>query len=195
MHRYPDGTERPVEYASRSLLPSEERYAQLEKEALAIVFAVKKFHMYLYAREFTLVTDHRPLVKIFGPKDAVPTLAAARLQRWAIVLSAYNYCIEWRASADNATADMLSRLPLKATPRDVAVEGANDAMVHLVEGLPVTAKQIQKATELDRVLNRVLQFSQTGWPEHGISAELTPFWHRRHELTIEQGCEIGRAHV
>ena len=64
-------------------------YAQVEKEALALVFAVKKFHQYLYGRPFTLITDHKPLLKILGPKTGIPPIGAARMQRWAFILSAY----------------------------------------------------------------------------------------------------------
>ena len=88
-HVFADGTERPVAYASRTLLPNQQNYAQVEKEALSLIFGVQKFHQYIYGREFTLVTDHRPLTTIFGPKKGVLPLAAARLQRWALLLSAY----------------------------------------------------------------------------------------------------------
>ena len=82
-------------YASRTLSQAETGYAQIEREALAIFFAVQKFHQYLYGREFVLVTDHRPLCTIFGHDQAIPSLAAARMQRWALILSAYQYTIQY----------------------------------------------------------------------------------------------------
>ena len=82
---------RPIAFASRTLNSSEMNYSQLQKEALAIIFGVKKFDQYLYGCKFTRETDHQPLVMIFGPRTGVPTLAAARLQRCAIILSAYQY--------------------------------------------------------------------------------------------------------
>lgn len=80
-HTMPGGTEHPIAFASRSLSSSECNYAQLEKEALSLIFGMKKFHQYLYGCKFTLVTDHKPLTAILGAKKGIPSLAAARLQR------------------------------------------------------------------------------------------------------------------
>ena len=79
-HVMPDGTERPVAFASRSLTKTERKYVQNDKEALSIVWGVKRFHVYLYGRRFTLVTDHKHLTAIFHPKKGVPAMTAARLQ-------------------------------------------------------------------------------------------------------------------
>jgi hypothetical protein len=76
----PDGSERLIAFASRTLAASEQNYAQIDREALLLVFGVKKFHSYLYGRLFTLETDHKPLTSIFGPKQGVPSLAAARME-------------------------------------------------------------------------------------------------------------------
>lgn len=84
---------------------SEKGYAQLEKEALSLVYGVKKFHQFLYGRQSVLVTDHKPLMTILGPKKGLTTLAAARLQRWTILLSAYHYDIEFRSTTAHANAD------------------------------------------------------------------------------------------
>ena len=111
-HAYPDGSEQPIAFASRTLSQSEKNYAQLEKEALSLIFGIKKFHQYLYGCRFTLLTDHKPLLTLLGPKTGIPSLAAARLQRWAVLLSAYTYDIKFRSTQNHANADGLSRLPL-----------------------------------------------------------------------------------
>ena len=115
-HIMPNGEEKPIAYGSRTLSKAERNYAQVEKEALAIIFGIKKFHQYIYGRKFLLVTDHKPLTSILSPKASLPALATARLQRWAITLSAYHYEIQFRPTTQHANADSLSRLPLENTP-------------------------------------------------------------------------------
>ena len=107
-HVETNGQERLVAFASRSLTKTERGYAQIEREALAIIFGVRKFHQYLYGRMFTLQTDQKPLMTILGPKTGIPILAAARMQRWTLILSAYQYKIEYRQSSKNANADAMS---------------------------------------------------------------------------------------
>ena len=111
-HMLPSGEEKPIAYGTRTLSKTEQNYAQVEKEALAIIFGIKKFHQYIYGRKFLLITDHKPLTTILSPKAGLPALAAARLQRWAIMLSAYQYDIEFRPTHKHGNADCLSRLPL-----------------------------------------------------------------------------------
>jgi len=85
-HVIEDGQERLIAYASHTLSSSEKNYAKIEQEALSIIFAVTKFHRFLYGRKFTLVTDHQRFLTILDPNTAISPLAAARMQRWAIVL-------------------------------------------------------------------------------------------------------------
>ena len=74
-HKLPDGSEKPIAFASRTLSPAEKKYAQLEKEGLACVFGVKRFQSYLFGRQFTLCTDHKPLISLFNEGRAIPVHA------------------------------------------------------------------------------------------------------------------------
>ena len=105
----PDGTEEAICHASRSLTAAEKNYGQIEKEGLALVFAVRKFHRYIYGRRFRLLTDHKPLLHIFGPKKMVPVYTANRLQRWKLILLAYDFGLEYRKkTTEFGQADALS---------------------------------------------------------------------------------------
>ena len=110
-HRYSDGNERSIANASKTVTSKQRRYSQIQKEALAVIFGLKKFHQYLYGRHFILITDHKPLIAIFGPSNGVPSMAANRLARWALTLSQYDYSVEYRPTKNHGNADALSRLP------------------------------------------------------------------------------------
>ena len=115
-HLMENGDERPVAYASRSLSSAEKRYSQLDREALALVFGVTRFRQYLLGRQFKLLTDHKPLIHLFGESRGIPTMASARLQRWALTLSGYDYKIVYKSGKELCNADGLSRLPLPDSP-------------------------------------------------------------------------------
>ncbi|KAJ8021906.1 hypothetical protein HOLleu_39239 [Holothuria leucospilota] len=185
-HVTSDGQERPVAFASRTLSASEKNYSQIEKEVLALIFGVKKFHQYLYGRKFTLVTDHKPLLKILGPKSGIPTLAAARLQRWALLLASYQYEIEFRKTEEHSNADALSRLPVARTS-DMHEEPAI-YQVSQVNDLPVSSKDVEDTTRKDPILSRALQYTLNGWPEYVQDDSLKPFFNRKEQLSVDQGC-------
>ena len=111
------GRERPVAFYSRTLSDTEKRYAQTDKEGLAVVSGVKKFHYFLCGRRFTIKTDHKPLLGLLGESKPLPLMASARVQRWAMLLSAYNYQLIYSPASQQMHCDALSRLPLPDTPQ------------------------------------------------------------------------------
>jgi hypothetical protein len=114
-------------------LSSAERiYSQLEKESLACVFGVKKFHDYVFGHPFELVTDHKPLITLLSEYKATSTQASARIHRWSLTLAAYEYHITFRKTKEHSNADALSWLPLAVTP---AKEEAPSELVLLTEQL------------------------------------------------------------
>ena len=147
---------------------------------------MKKFHQYLYGRKFTLITDHKPLTTILGPKKGIPSLAAACLQRWAILLSAYDYIIRYKSTHDHCNADGLSRLPLPSvnhsSDHDVSVFNVGQA-----QALPVTFRDIQTATHRDKILSKVSTFVHNGWPTQ-VPESLKPYKTRQNEIGTESGC-------
>ncbi|XP_015269353.1 PREDICTED: uncharacterized protein K02A2.6-like [Gekko japonicus] len=109
-HRMADGSEAPVAYYSRSLSGAQKNYAQIDKEGLAIIAAVKKFHDFVYGCRFLIVTDHKPLLGIFAPNHPTPNIISPRMLHWTLCLSAYEYDLEHRPGKAIGHADALSLL-------------------------------------------------------------------------------------
>ena len=161
-HISPDGTEKPIAFASRTMTSAEKNYSQVEREALAIIFGVKRFRQYLWGRHFTLETDHRPLVTILGPKNGIPTMTAARLQMWVLILSGYTYEIAYRPGSELCHADEFSRLPVNAPTNSAEEESGDIFHFTCVDELPVSSRQIRESTRKHPLLAKVLDFTMSG---------------------------------
>lgn len=193
-HKFPDGQERPIAFASRSLSSSESNYSQIEREALSLIFGVVRFHVYLYGRKFTLQTDHKPLVTILGPKKGIPPIAAMRMQRWAAVLSAYSYDIEYKRSQDHANADAMSRLPQPCR----VVDSEQMRLFHIEQfaSLPVTFQKIRTQLQMEPALKKVYDATVKGWPVgHRRGAQSETYYKFRHELSTLDGCLLRGTRV
>ena len=161
MHK--DGSEYPIAFASRTLTVAEKNYAQIDKEALALIFGVQKFHLYLYGRNFTLLADHKPLVSLLGPTKGIPLTAAARLQRWALLLAGYQYEIQFKPTQKHANADGLSRLPLQGSSNGQCLSDVSVFNVAQISVLPVSVVQVCKATRADSIPSKVVTYLKSGW--------------------------------
>ena len=193
-HKLQDGSEKPIAYASRTLTKAERNYSQLEKQGLACVFGVKRFHSYLLGHPFQLVTDHKPLLALLGECKASSQRASARVRRWSLFLSSYEYTMSFRNTQAHGNAYALSRLPMSvetAEPKDPP------ELVLLLEHLddsPVTATQIEHWTRRDPSLALLVQALQQGWPEESLP-ELEPFQSKRSELSLFHGCVLWGSRV
>ncbi|XP_064458842.1 uncharacterized protein K02A2.6-like [Ornithodoros turicata] len=190
-----DGKERPIARASKTLTSAEKKYAQIEREALAIIFGVKKFHEYLWGRRFTLYTDHKPLTTIFGPYKGIPVTTANRLQRWALILMSYSYDIIYKPTTDIGNADGLSRIAVGPDPLfdKLIQEEVNHVDVppsHLADiSFPISADDIAKETASDPLFSRLYRYILEGWPSH-VPPDAEPFAARQTELTVLSDCIV-----
>ncbi|XP_062516177.1 uncharacterized protein K02A2.6-like [Corticium candelabrum] len=189
-HILPNREERPIAYASRTLSKFEKNYAQIEKEALAIVFGVKRFHQFLYGRQYCLITDHKPLVTIFGPESGIPPIAAARLQRWVLILSSYRYTIQYTRTQEHGNADGLSRLPTaEEEHEDSSQREAGLFSLRQINMLPVTVKDLVRETDKDSLLSQVKKHVLSGWPSRMDQTNpLYPYSSKQTQFTREAGC-------
>ena len=184
-HQLPDGSEKPIGYASRTLNAAETNYSQLEKEGLSLVFGIKRFYSFLFGHPFTLITDHKPLLGLLASQKPTSPHASARIRRWSLYLSMFEYKLEFRNTSAHANADALSRLPLPVEP---AVNQTPPELVLLMDHLsnsPVTAHQIREGTRKDPQLAPIVQFVQQGWPNTCPQTKAN----LPHFLRREQSCQ------
>lgn len=154
------GKDLPIAYASRTLNDAETNYSTIEKELLAVLYAVEYFRPYLYGQQFTLVTDHRPLVWLHSAKD--PT---SKIMRWRIRLNEYDYNIVYKPGKINANADALSRNPvdlnlnLNSQSQPVLMDTDSNPGSRDLERVLICADKASIAgSEVDRVDDEVLCF-------------------------------------
>ncbi|KAL5515075.1 hypothetical protein EMCRGX_G000193 [Ephydatia muelleri] len=195
-HLQEDGSDRPIAYASRSLAPAEKNYSQIEKEGLAVVWGVKKFHQFLFGRQFVVYSDHKPLQFLFSETKPVPTMASSRIQRWALTLSAYNYQMVFRPGKNQGNADGLSRLPLAEAPEEVPTPGDTILMLQAFSDMSsvVTATSIRRWTDKDPVLSVVRRMVLHGWRTQS-NEQFKPYECRKSELSVEDGCILWGSRV
>ncbi|XP_038106540.1 uncharacterized protein K02A2.6-like [Culex quinquefasciatus] len=170
-----DDSPRPIAYASKSLTETERRYCQTEKEALALVWSVERFTVYLIGRSFELETDHKPLEAIFQPTSR----PCARIERWLLRLQSFRFHVKYRKGAGNI-ADPLSRLVQHSSSENFDTD--NQFMILAVcQSVAVDIHELDQATKSDSVLEAVKQCIRTGnWDP----PEAKPFHPFRSEMCV-----------
>ncbi|CAK9296866.1 unnamed protein product [Gordionus sp. m RMFG-2023] len=136
-HTEKDGSENPIGFASRTLSMAEKNYSTIEREALGLVFGVKKFYEYSVGQTFTIWTDHKPLVYIFGNKSSA-NITSPRLLKWSLMLGGYNCEIKYKAGKENKVADELPRCPMEDNTKD------HNEEVYFINEYPISADEIRK---------------------------------------------------
>eukprot|EP00118_Oscarella_pearsei_P021803 m.247855 g.247855 ORF g.247855 m.247855 type:complete len:286 (+) comp40276_c1_seq6:683-1540(+) len=186
--RQDDGSVKPVAYASYSLKPAEQRYAQIEKEALALTWACERFNDYLLGlSHFLLHTDHKPLVSLLSPDKRLDELPL-RVQRFRRRLARYHFTISHVPGSKMFTPDTLSRAPLSGNDPvadELTAEAENYTTAYLDE-LPATQRKIKMKQQQDDVCSAAMQFAGHGWPDRSsLNRELKLFHSLSGEITVE----------
>ena len=171
----------PIAYASKSLTDTETRYANIERELLAIVFTCQWFNTYLLGRPFAVESDHKPLEMIHQKSLAS---APPRLQRMLRHLQQYNVTIRYRPGKEMLLADALSRCPSQASG-----EIKLDMRVDYIASSKTWIAKLKEITREDPILGRVYQLTQQGWPHQ---RRHTPrmaraYWDFRDQLSTDEG--------
>ncbi|XP_058458875.1 uncharacterized protein K02A2.6-like [Malaya genurostris] len=154
---------RIISFASKGLTKTERVYPQTQREALAVVWAVEKFYLYLFGIHFTLFTDHKTLEYIFGGKHQEGKRACSRAEAWALRLQPYDFTVEYVRGIENIS-DIFSRL---CSQSDAPFDEFSE---HFVCGIgegpsAITLSDIKNETKLDDTLKEVVKSIETHiWP-------------------------------
>ena len=190
----------PVAYASRSMTSTERRYAQIEKEALAITWACEKFSSYIIGNQILLETDHKPLVPLLTYKhlENLPP----KVLRFRLRLMRFDYNIVHVAGKYLHTADLLSRVPQHTSPDAQSLSQQEDIeyfIQSVTSYLPASEKRLQvyrQEQSEDPVTKTVISYCQSGWPKHSsLQKDLIPFWPFRGELSLYNGLLLYGSHI
>ena len=152
-----DGSNSIIAYASRLLTDVESRYSQTEREALAITWAILHFHLYVTGKEFTVITDHKPLEAIFNKPLIQPP---ARIERWLLKLQLYDFTVIYQPGKSNP-ADYMSRHPIPSTAvstreQSIAENYVNSICMKSVPK-PVPLGSITSATKEDKAIQLIFK--------------------------------------
>uniref|UniRef100_A0A8C6M7K5 Gypsy retrotransposon integrase-like protein 1 n=1 Tax=Nothobranchius furzeri TaxID=105023 RepID=A0A8C6M7K5_NOTFU len=187
LQKQEDDTTKPVAFASRALTPTEQRYAQIEKEALAITWACERFSDFLIGIEFHVETDHKPLVPLLGSNNLDEL--SPRVQRLRMRLMRYSFTISHVPGKHIATAGVLSRAPERMVC-DETLGAEIDLYAHqVISGLPAIEKRLQEIREQQdkhETLKQIKLYCKNGWPDKlKIPGPCFPYHQHAGDLTVE----------
>lgn len=195
-----DGEElKPIAFCSRTLTDSEKKWAQIEKECLAGVWACEKFSRYLLGLEsFTLLTDHKPLVPLINSQDL--DKAPLRCQRLLMRLRRFNVKAVFVSGKDMVVPDTLSRAPLNQDSNETLENEVNFYVQSVEKNRPISdmkLEQIRCVTEHDNDLQKVSRFIKNGWPEkeNSLPEMVKPYFAVRSELSNSKGLVTYQSRV
>ncbi|KAJ1188714.1 hypothetical protein NDU88_005471, partial [Pleurodeles waltl] len=178
--------ENTIAFISRSLKDTETNYSVIEREALAVYWAIKKFKKFLWGRPFVVKTDHKPLVEVFKSKgvDAI----SSRITKWIIALQEYDILVEYVPGIDNYSADVLSRL---VSPKMADFEDVEDFeqldKVCTVDFEIITEEKWREDTKSDKVLQEISKLVCSGcMSKNQGSVECREFWNVRDQLSVDR---------
>jgi hypothetical protein len=174
--------ERIIAFASKSLTDTETRYANIEREFLAVVFGVEKFHTYIYGTNVLVETDHKPLEAIHLKSL---TQAPPRLQRMMLRLQQYDLEIKYRKGKELLLADFLSRYKPNPKEKEIAL----DKTIHAVHWSETKLHQLREETKKDPTLDALAEVIRSGWPAKAsdLRPTLRPYWSLKDYLCMDDG--------
>ncbi|KAF4528412.1 hypothetical protein B566_EDAN016988 [Ephemera danica] len=189
-HIMPNGEEKPIAFGSKTLKSSEQNYSHVDKEALAVVFGVRKFYYYLAGRKFTIITDSKPVVGIFNPTKSISENLSPRMLRWRLYLNNFDFTIQHKKGMLHTNADFFSRMPMNTTGTEPLFP--EPAGVLLLEEAPkssvLNSESIAAESKSDPIISKVIDGLIHGRDYSAQDPNLTNYTGPPGLFTVLHGC-------
>ncbi len=187
--------DRVIAFASKTLTTAQSNYSNIEREALALVHGIQRFHTYVYGREVNVITDHKPLVNLW---QRPLTSAPPRLQRLFLKLQGYNLQVSYKPGSEMILSDTLSRLPNPENNREISLDMRVDGIewddfntkpIELLRFTSNRLEELRKGTDQDPTLRTLKHIIMEGWPESikQCHQDIRPFFNHRECYAVEDG--------
>lgn len=186
-----NGEEKPIYMESASLSDAERNYSQLDRETLAIVFGVRKFHKFLYGHEFVVFTDCQALVSLLSNKKDQNSIVNSRFLRWILFLGNYDFTVRYRPKKYTANADALSRLPRPQSTGipEIGLDIVNINFFNTEPEQLISKMIIRHELEQDGACRKLCETIRNGWPcKNEVHESLRTFYNVREALSLSEGC-------
>ena len=177
---------KPIAFASASLTPTQQRYAQLEKELLAVVFSCEQFRFYILGVTVKIESDHRPLESIV--KKDTSTLSP-RLQKMMLRLLRFSFSLKYVPGKHMYIADALSRSPSNTHFETPDMENSGELVLCAVVLSSDRRNRMTESSQADHGVSIASKLTLAGWPahKHQVPVEARKFWQYRNDLRVQEG--------
>ena len=186
---------KPVCYTSKALTETEQRYSNIEREALGVIWGLERFHYFIYGKSCTIHTDHKPRKMIFKKKLSN---CPAGLQRFVLRALKYDVTVKYVKGAEVPIADALSRVsPQPAPPEGEFPQLDIHQITKNLPASPIKLLQIRNETANDPTLSKLREVIHEGWPatREKCHKALHNYWNFREELTIEDSLILKQERI
>ena len=168
---------------------------KLFKDGLSIIYGLEKWHQLVYGRHVTIVSDHTPLIPLFGEHKLVQQMVSPRIQRWELTSTSYNYTIQYCPGLHIPQADTLSRLLQTQTIDNTPIPQETVLFLQMLDATPATASLVRQWTRRDPILSKIIKMFYHGHDIDGTNLDFKPCQVQQTQLSIKEGILLWSSRI
>ena len=159
---------------------------------LACFWATKRLRSFIWGMNYTLRTDHKPLVNTLTTKCSASKRTSHKLNKWSSRILEYNFNVEYLQGINNVVADSLLRLPLKPQPGEYRYDMPDDECIAQIQAI-ISQSKLNTATRNDTNIQMAIKYMTYKWPQRNkLSGNLLTLYGVADELSIKDDMLLHR---